>query len=330
MSIDLLGIIIGAISVGTVLLFGSLGETIIEKSGHLNLGIPGIMCMGVAGGSVGVAWYMRTLSDSVTASPFIIMLVGIISAGLFAAFGGLIYGFLTVTLRANQNVVGLALTTFGAGFSQFIMDRLSFSITNVDSLLAAASVKVKNCLPFADSLGDFGKIFLSHGIFVYLAIALAIIAALFLKKTKTGLRLRAVGENPATADAVGINVTAYKYGAIIVGSAIAGFGGFAYMFGQSNGTFTNTSEIQAFGWLAIALVISTMWKPNLSIIGSLLFGALYIFGDKIGGISFFQKELLKMLPYVVTIIVLIITSIFGSKSVQPPAALGTNYFREER
>lgn len=325
------GLMVGAIGIGVVFLLGSVGEIITEKSGHLNLGIPGVMCMGMAGGCVMVVSYMKGLSDTANASYLLILLFALFGACLFAAIGGAIYAFLTVTLRTNQNVVGLALTTFGAGFSQFIMNRLFLAVPNGRALLAAASVKAKSYLPFADSLGAFGKIFLSHGILVYFAIALAIVAALFLKKTKAGLRLRAVGENPGTADAVGINVTAYKYGAILIGSAIAGLGGLFYVLDYNCGTFDNTMTIQAFGWLAIALVIFTMWKPDLSILGSIVFGALYILGAKITGLSTLgQQELIKLLPYIVTILVLILTSIFGGKSVQPPAALGTNYFREER
>lgn len=327
----LVGLIVGAIGIGVVFLLGSVGEILTEKSGHLNLGIPGVMCMGMAGGCVMVVTYMKGLSDPASASYVLILLAALFGACLFAAIGGAIYAFLTVTLRTNQNVVGLALTTFGAGFSQFIMNRLFLAVPNGRALLAAASVKAKSYLPFADSLGAFGKIFLSHGILVYFAIALAIVAALFLKKTKAGLRLRAVGENPGTADAVGINVTAYKYGAILIGSAIAGLGGLFYVLDYNCGTFDNTMTIQAFGWLAIALVIFTMWKPDLSILGSIVFGALYILGAKITGLSTLgQQELIKLLPYIVTIIVLILTSIFGGKTVQPPAALGTNYFREER
>lgn len=327
----LVGLIVGAIGIGVVFLLGSVGEILTEKSGHLNLGIPGVMCMGMAGGCVMVVTYMKGLSDPANASYLLILLFALFGACLFAAIGGAIYAFLTVTLRTNQNVVGLALTTFGAGFSQFIMNRLFLAVPNGRALLAAASVKAKSYLPFADSLGAFGKIFLSHGILVYFAIALAIVAALFLKKTKAGLRLRAVGENPGTADAVGINVTAYKYGAILIGSAIAGLGGLFYVLDYNCGTFDNTMTIQAFGWLAIALVIFTMWKPDLSILGSIVFGALYILGAKITGLSTLgQQELIKLLPYIVTIIVLILTSIFGGKTVQPPAALGTNYFREER
>ena len=182
--------------------------------------------------------------------------------------GGLIYSFLTVTLKSNQNITGLALTIFGAGFGQFIMDqyvnRIKFS---------QASVLIKSSMPFADNLGWFGEIFLSHGIFVYLAIAIAVVAAVVLKKTAVGLNLRAVGENPATADAEGINVTKYKYGAILTGSAIAGLGGVYYIMDYIGGSWENSSTIEGLGWLAIALVIFTMWKPDLSIIGSIIFGA---------------------------------------------------------
>ena len=327
----LVGIIVGAIGIGVVFLFGSVGEIVTEKAGHLNLGIPGIMCMGTAGGCVGVVTYLKGFADPAQGSYILILLIAILFACVFAAAGGAIYALLTVSLRANQNVVGLALTIFGAGFSQFVMNTLLKTVKNIRSCLSAASVKVRACLPFASKLGAFGEIFFSHGMLCYLAIALAIVAAVVLRKTKVGLKLRAVGENPATADAVGINVTAYKYGAILIGSAIAGLGGLFYVIDYNGGTFDNTSTIQAFGWLAIALVIFTVWRPDLSIAGSILFGALYILGSKITGLSSLgQQELIKLLPYVVTIIVLIVTSIFGSKEMQPPASLGLNYFREER
>jgi simple sugar transport system permease protein len=244
---------------------------------------------------------------------------------VFGALVGAIYAFLTVTLRSNQNVTGLALTTFGSGFAQFIMD------TYVNrGRLAAASKVVKQCLPFADNMGWFGEIFLSHGILVYLAIAIAVVAAIVLKRTKIGLNLRAVGENPATADAAGINVNAYKYGAILIGSAIAGLGGAFYIMDYIGGSWENASTIEGLGWLAIALVIFTLWKPDLCIIGSLLFGALYIASSSIMGITFSQMKLLKLLPYIVTVVVLIVTSILDKKENQPPASLGQTYFREER
>ena len=320
------GILVGAISMGMVFLLGSVGEIITEKSGHLNLGIPGIMCLGTAGGCFGVSLYMNMLGNPNSASWIILILLPIITSALFSALGGLIYAFLTVTFRVNQNVVGLALTTFGAGFAQFFMDKFVNTIR-----FAKASKIIRTSLPFAENLGWFGEIFLSYGFLVYLAIAIAIISAIILKKTKVGLSLRAVGENPATADAVGINVTAYKYGAILIGSIIAGLGGLLYVMEYNSGTFDNTLTIQSFGWLAIALVIFSTWKPDLCILGSIIFGALYILGYKITGLqSLGQQELIKLLPYVVTIIVLIITSIIDKKENQPPASLGVNYFREER
>lgn len=322
----MVGILVGAISMGMVFLLGSVGEIITEKSGHLNLGIPGIMCLGTAGGCFGVSLYMNSLGSPNSAEWIILIILPIITSALFSAMGGLIYAFLTVSFRVNQNVVGLALTTFGAGFAQFFMDKFVNTIR-----FSKASKLIRTPLPFAEDLGWFGEIFLSYGVLVYIAIAIAIIAAIILRKTKVGLSLRAVGENPATADAVGINVTAYKYGAILIGSAIAGLGGLLYVMEYNSGTFDNTLTIQSFGWLAIALVIFSMWKPDICILGSIIFGALYILGYKITGLeSLGQQELIKLLPYVVTIIVLIITSITGSKENQPPASLGTNYFREER
>lgn len=320
------GILVGAISMGMVFLLGSVGEIITEKSGHLNLGIPGIMCLGTAGGCFGVSLYMNMLGSPNSALWIFLIIIPIITSIIFSALGGLIYAFLTVTFRVNQNVVGLALTTFGAGFAQFFIDKFVNTMR-----FAKASKIIRTPLPFAKDLGWFGEVFLSYGFLVYLAIAIAIIAAIFLRKTRVGLSLRAVGENPATADAVGINVTAYKYGAILIGSAIAGLGGLLYVMEYNSGTFDNTLTIQSFGWLAIALVIFTMWKPDLCILGSIIFGALYILGYKITGLnSLGQQELIKLLPYVVTVIVLIITSILDNKENQPPASLGVNYFREER
>ncbi len=317
--------ITSAICIGMVFLYGCIGEIITEKAGHLNLGIPGIMCMGTAGGCYGVALYMGSLSDPSAASLIPLVLLAVLFAALFGLLGGLIYAFLTVSLRANQNVTGLALTTFGAGFAQFFMD------VYVDrSSFAVASKVIRSSLPFADDLGWFGQIFFSHGILVYLAIAIAIAAALILRRSRVGLNLRAVGENPATADAAGINVNAYKYGAILIGSAIAGIGGLFYIMDFIGGSWENASTIEAMGWLSIALVIFTLWKPDLSILGSILFGGLYIAANYITGISFSQMKLLKLLPYVITVIVLIVTSIMDKKENQPPASLGVNYFREER
>ena len=315
---------VSAISIATVLLFGCIGEIITEKAGHLNLGIPGIMCMGTAGGCLGVSLYMSALADPADASWIILILVSIVFAVVFAAALGGIYAFLTVTLRCNQNITGLAITIFGGGATNFIMsfvDRTSFD---------PAGKLISASLPFASALGDFGRVVFGHGIFVYLAIAMAIVSSFVLNKTRVGLHLRAVGESPATADAAGINVVLYKYVAILVGSAIAGLGGFYYIMDYIKGSWENAATIEAFGWLAIALVIFVLWKPNIGIIGAVLFGACYIVAFVIPNISLTQSEIIKMLPYVVTIVVLVLTSIRKKREHQPPASLGLPYFREDR
>lgn len=307
-----------AIGFSTIFLFGSTGETITEKSGHLNLGTPGIMCLGALGGCVGERLYLRMVGISgIETFPAIIF--GIIFALLFAGFGGLIYGFLTISLRCNQNVTGLAITTFGAGITNFFInyiDRTGF-------------VYLSNCFtkPISEGTDWFSMIFLSHGVLVYLAIVIALLAAFILKKTRAGLNLTAIGENPATADAAGINVTGYKYTSCVLGGAIAGLGGLFFIMDYLNGNWEYS--IDAMGWLAVALVIFSIWRPNWSILGSILFGALYIMPSYIN-VSFSIKELIKMVPYVATILILIFTSILNRRESQPAAALGLSYFREER
>ena len=245
---------------------------------------------------------------------------------------GLIYCLLTVTLRANQNVTGLALTTFGVGFGNFFGGSLiKLTGSDVPSIaLSATSSYFSRSLPFADDLGWFGQIFLSYGFLAYLAIAIALVTSYVLKRTRVGLHLRAVGESPATADAAGINVGRYKYISTCIGSMIAGLGGLYYVMDYACGVWSN----DAFGdrgWLAIALVIFTIWRPNVGILASMLFGGLYILYLYIpAGMNLSVKELYKMLPYVVTIVVLVITSMRNKRENQPPAHLGLSYFREDR
>ena len=226
-----------AIRFSAVFLYGCTGEIMTEKSGHLNLGIPGIMCGGTAGGCLGVALYMASLPDPTKPSYLALVLIGISMAFLFAAFLGGIYALLTVSLKCNQNITGLALTTFGTGFAQFIMDnyveRVNFSV---------ASSYIAQGFSFADKLGWFGDLFFSHGILVYLAMGIAIIASFFLNRSKIGLGLRAVGENPAAADAVGIKVDKYKYLSILTGSGIAGLGGFFYVMDYVQGMYDSYAK----------------------------------------------------------------------------------------
>lgn len=310
-----------AIRFSTTFMFGCTGETITEKGGNLNLGIPGIMCVGAVGGCIGESIYLKSLSDISRINPFLAVLIPILFAMLFSGALGMLYCFLTVTLRCNQNVTGLAITTFGVGFTNFfitLVDKTNFNV---------ASKSFTKFFPIQDASNWFVKLFLSYGVMVYLAVIIAIIAAIILNKTRLGLNLKAVGENPATADAAGISVTAYKYGATGIGSAIAGLGGLFYIMDYLNGSWEYS--IDAMGWLAIALVIFSIWRPNLGILGSILFGALYIAPSYLN-VSFSQKELLKMIPYIVTIFVLIVSSIRNKKENQPPASLGLSYFREER
>ncbi len=317
-------ILASAVAIAAIFLYGCTGETIMEKCGHLNLGIPGVMCLGAFGGSFGVSLVMKMYSSNPdNASYFLLILVGILMSVVFSLLGGFIYAILTVNLKCNQNVTGLALTIFGAGFADYFM-------TLIDtSKFAAASRIIKSSMPFASNLGAFGEIVLGQTLLVYLAIIIAIISWVVLKKTRIGLNLRAIGENPATADAAGINVSKYKYGSILVGSVIAGFGGLYYIMDHNRGSWNNSATIQTFGWLAIALVIFSIWNPLIAIVGSILFGFLYILPNYINA-SVFQGKLLDLIPYVVTIVVLILTSVFGKRSVQPPSFLGNSYFREDR
>ena len=315
----MLAFIVSSIRLGMTFLFGSTGETITEKSGHLNLGIPGVMCVGASCGCF--AEYLYLTAAKGNANYLLAVLIPVIATLLGGALMGLVFSFLTVTLRANQNVTGLALTTFGVGISDYM-------ITEAGPIYTKGSKFFTMSLPFADDLGWFGEIFFSHGILIYLALAVALGSAYVLNKTRIGLNLRAVGENPATADAAGINVSRYRYAATCIGCAIAGLGGLSFIMDYLNGNWEYC--IDAIGWLTIALVIFTVWKPHLAIFGSIVFGALYIASSYITGVSIANKEFFKMLPYVVTIIVLIFTSVRDKKENQPPQSLGLPYFREER
>ena len=321
-----------AVQQGIPLLFGSTGETLTEKSGNLNLGIPGIMYVGGICGVIGAFFYEQSCGAAAAMSGFLAVAIPVLCSLVGSLIMGLIYCFLTVTLRANQNVTGLALTTFGVGFGNFFGGSLiKLSGSSLPSIiLSATSNCFRTSLPFAEKLGVVGKLLLSYGFLAYIAVAIALAAAYVLNHTRTGLHLRAVGENPNTADAAGINVSRYKYVSTCVGSMIAGLGGLYYVMDYASGVWTN----DAFGdrgWLAIALVIFTVWRPNVGVLASFLFGGLYILHMYIpSGMNLAVKELYKMLPYVVTIVVLVISSLRNKRENQPPASLGLAYFREER
>lgn len=311
---------------GTPLLFGATGEIITEKSGNLNLGIPGIMYIGAISGVIGSFFY----ENSGYFVPAIGIIIALISCLLGSLLASLIYCFLTITLRANQNVTGLALTTFGVGFGNFFGGSLiKVTKSEVPYLsLSDTGSAFSSPLPFAANMGWFGKMFFSYGFMVYLAIIIAILASLFLNKTRAGLHLRSVGENPATADAAGINVAKHKYFATCVGGMIAGLGGLYFVMDYMGGIWANDGFGDR-GWLAIAIVIFALWKPVLAIPASYLFGALYILFNYLT-LPMEMIPIFQMLPYVVTIIALVLTSIRNNREKQPPAALGLSYFREDR
>ena len=313
-----LNFLIDSLAFGATFMYGSTGEILTEKAGHLNLGIPGIMCMGGAGGCL-----VLNMIGKSGMPGFLIVLLGILGALLLSGLCGLLYSFLTVTLRSNQNVTGLALTTFGVGLMKVIMSKM-------DATVYLLGPKMLYRWPFADRTDSLQCL----GVLFFLAVIIAVLAGWVLTRTKVGLHLRAVGENPATADAVGINVTRYKYVATCVGSGIAGLGGFYYIIDYMASQEAYLS-IEAFGWLSIALVIFALWRPPVTIIGSTVFGILFSCSSFIThfdwiNVTMATKPLLKMLPYVVTIIVLIISSIRNKKENQPPASLGLSYIREER
>ena len=315
-----------AIRFSTIFLFGSTGEIITEKSGHLNMGTPGIMCIGGIGAVFGEYIYLAMIGNDVDLiNPFLCVFIPLIMTLLFGALGGLFFSFLTVTLKCNQNVVGLTLTTFGVGLNAFILARIPRGAG-----FTYASDYFYKLFPesLVQSTGWFGEIFLAHGFLVYLAIILAIVVTIVIKKTNVGLSLRSVGENPATADAAGLSVSKYRYFATMIGGAIAALGGLFYIMDYLGGSVEY--KIDTYGWMAVALVIFSMWNPSFSILGSLLFGALYIMPSYVNGLSFADKELIKLVPYAATILVLVVVSLFNRRETQPPSALGLTYFREDR
>ena len=313
----------GVIRVMILFLFGSTGETITEKSGHLNLGTPGIMCMGATGAVVGASVYLKAIGGISHANGFLGILIPMLFCFLFAGVTGLLYCFLFDSLQCNQNVTGLTITTLGAGIFPFVSN-----ITGNEGFSSLSANYYQRLFPKAFCEANwFTQIFLSYGFLVYLSIIIAVVALIILKKTKIGLSLRAVGENPSTADASGINVTGYKYVATLVGSCISGLGGLYYLMVMNNGALE--FNIEAFGWLAVALVIFSIWNPGLAIAGSFIFAALYqlpVFISSAGPTG----KIIELIPYFVTIIVLVIISLFNKRETQPPAGLGINYFREDR
>ena len=319
-----INIIVDSIRFAAVFLFGSAGETVTEKSGHLNLGTPGVMCIGAMGSAIGAYIYLSACGGNTNA--FLAFLIPFLFCILFAGLAGALFSFITVTLKCNQNVTGLALTTFGVGLYPFVISFFDGSKTAGFSTIAHKYLMHV----FPESFYNanwFTQLFFSYGILVYLSLASAIAIAVVMKRTKVGLFLRTVGENPSAADAAGISVNTYRYLATIIGSAISGLGGMFYLFDRCSGAFEFV--VDAYGWLAVSLVIFTMWNTEIGIGGSFLFSFLYIF-PKYLNVSGPDKKIIELIPYIATVAILVLTSIFSKRLGKAPAGLGLSYFREDR
>lgn len=316
---------------GTPLLYGTLGETLTEKSGNLNLGVEGIMYMGGAAG-LGGAYYYEQIAGVGNANPIIALIMAILFAFLAGVLAALLFSFVTITLRANQNVTGLALTIFGTGAGQFMGEFMRLKSANGGYINLSENLMgifVNSPFPkFLQEIPVLGPVLFQHSILFYLGVVLAVSMWFFLSKTRKGLYLRSVGESPATADAAGINVIRYKYLATVIGGGISAVGGMAYITGIA-GCVWNHEGLSGVGWLSVALVIFCLWKPLSAIWGSVLFGCLQILYLRLD-LPFVPAQIYKILPYIVTLLVLILSSIRNNKEKQPPASLGLAYFREER
>lgn len=291
------------------ILYASLGEILSQRSGILNLGLEGIMLIGAVTG------FMASIKSE---SLLIAILVAMLAGGIV----GLVYAFLTVTLRANQTVCGLAMVTVGSGLSGFLGKSVS-GFTSVVSFQRLA-------IPGLSQIPIIGPILFNQNVLVYVLYVLAPLAHFFIFKTRPGLKLRALGENPAALDAVGIRVYALRYLYVIVGCAIVAVGGAYITLAYTPSWILGITAGK--GWIAAALVIFASWKPLNAAMGALLFSGLEVIGTRLQTMgvnvsSFF----INMLPYIFTVIVLVLsTGNFRSKKSPVPAALGQPYDREAR
>ena len=254
------------------LLYGTVGEIMVEKSGSLNLGVEGIMAVGAIFGYI-IGCYTNSL------------LIGILTAFLAGALCGLLFAALTVSLQANQNITGLTLTTFGLGVYFFVGNGLKavrWPAMNDYSGIKNGFANLP--IPGLSKLPLIGEGLFDHNLLVYLGVVIAIVAWWYLNRTTPGLRLRAVGENPGAADSVGVNVKRFQYIHICIGCGIMGLGGY-YMGLNMSGSFSSSCWINGYGWIAVALVIFANWNPALAILGTFVFGFFSTLAAVLGIIS---------------------------------------------
>ena len=311
-------VLASAVAYGTPLLYAALGELLAERSGVLNLGVEGMMLMGAAMGFWAV---QRVGGPSGVALP---VAVGI--AALAGAAMALIHAFLVVTLRASQIVSGLALTIFAGalGLSSYLGNDLELADVPARHAFHSAN-------PFGlDDVPIAGPILFGQTWLVYASWLCVVVVGLYLSRTRPGLNVRAVGESPAAADAMGISVTRYRYAHTLVGGAFAGVGGACFSLAITP-QWTNDLTGGA-GWIAIALVIFAFWRPELCLVGAYFFGAFQAlpFTLQARGVTV-APELFQALPYVMTVVVLVLVSSgIGRRRLGAPGSLGVPYVREER
>lgn len=319
---------VAAVLMGTTLMYGTLGEILTEKVGNMNLGVEGLIYMGGSSGIIAAFIYERAAGTG--AIPAVAAIIAFLAAFLAAALGSLLYSFLTITLRTNQNVTGLALTIFGVGYGEFFGEYFrGLGGGRLQVSEGTGAIFSQPLLPAVlRDIPVVGKLLFSYNFMIYLVLVIAVAMAWYLSRTRSGLSLRAVGEDPATADAAGVNVTRYKYLATCLGGGICGLGGLYFTMVSGGGNWA-TGAMDGKGWLAVALVIFALWRPVRAVWGSVVFGGLMIMYMRVTQLGI-PTEIYKILPYVVTVIVLITISIHQKRENQPPASLGNAYFREER
>jgi ABC-type uncharacterized transport system permease subunit len=311
-------VLASAVTYGTPLAFAALGELLTERSGVLNLGVEGMMLVGAVMGF----WAVQHVPGS---GPFALC-IAVAVAALAGGTMALIHSFLVVTLRANQIVSGLALTIFaGAG-------GLSSYLGGVLNLADAPARHQFNAfLPAGLRHAQLvGPILFDQTALVYVSWVFVALAMLYLTRTRFGLNVRAVGESPEAADAMGINVTAYRYAHTIAGGALAGIGGAVFSLSITPQWVDGLTE--GAGWIAIALVIFAFWRPGLCLLGAYFFGAFagLPFTLQSRGVTI-VPELFQALPYVMTVLALVLVSSAGARRhLGAPSALGIPHVREER
>jgi simple sugar transport system permease protein len=317
----LVDVLTEAVVYGTPILFAALGELLAERSGVLNLGVEGMMLVGAAMGFWG--------AQRAPGPEWLALLLAVLTAAFASLVMSLVFGILVVSLRANQIVSGLALTIFagGLGLASYLGNDLGLADVPPKHQFSNINLFGLKNVPV------LGPILFHQSALVYASWIVTAAIAFYLTRTRFGLNVRAVGENPGAADAMGINVPLYRYGHVLAGGALAGIGGACYSLAITPGWTDGDSLVGGAGWIAIALVIFSFWRPELCLVGAYLFGGLS------GGLpsalqahgTTIAPEFLNALPYVMTILVLVLVSSgFAKRRIGAPAALGVPYVREER